>query len=164
MPKHLISGPTPFDLKIADADGSFLFGPDGKKYIDMLGGWCVSTIGWKHPRMIKALQQQPGFYLPPTMYSDFWNSYAEKLLSIVPKHLNRIFRVTSGSEAVEFALKLARAATGKKKIVSFGEVYHGHTFGAASIGSAMTEDMAPGVGEIVKLNIPNEYRNKHGVT
>ena len=158
MPKHL-SGPTPFGITIKDAQGSILYGEEGKEYIDLLAGWCVGNIGWKHPRLVKALaEKQPGYYLPPTVYSDISENYATKLLATLPKNLTKIFRATSGSEAVEFALKLARAATGKKKIISFGEVYHGHTFGAASIGSALTEAMSPGVGDIVKLHLPNEYR------
>ena len=160
MPKHL-SGPTPFGLKIKDAEGSILFGDDGKEYIDLLAGWCVGTVGWKHPRILKALREkQPGYYLPPTIDSDLWENYAVKLLKTLPDNITKVFRVTSGSEAVEFSLKLARAATGKKKIISFGEVYHGHTFG----GSSLTEAMAPGVGDIVRLNLPNEYRNKYNLT
>ena len=163
MPKYL-SGPTPFGIKIVNAEGSILYGEDGKEYIDLLGGWCVATVGWKHPRMVKALQEnQPGYYLPPTIYNDISEQYAEKLLATLPSNLTHVFRVTSGSEAVEFAIKLARSATGKKKIISFGEVYHGHTFAAASIGIAITPAMEPGVGEIVKLNLPNEYKNKHGL-
>src|SRR3989338_6776509 len=164
MPKHL-SGPTPFGLKIKDAEGSILFGDDGKEYIDLIAGWCVGTVGWKHQRILKALREkQPGYYLPPTIDSDLWENYAVKLLKTLPDNITKVFRVTSGSEAVEFSLKLARVATGKKKIVSFGEVYHGHTFGAASIGAALTDDMAPGIGEVVRLNLPNEYRNKFNQT
>jgi len=164
MPKYL-SGPTPFNLKITDAEGSYLYDENGKEYVDLLAGWCVGVVGWKHPRMLQALREkQPGFYLPPTIHSDLWETYAEKLLSVFPRNLTKIFRATSGSEAVEFALKLARAASGKKKIISFGEVYHGHTFGAASIGVGITEAMSPGVGDIIKLNLPNEYRDPDGLT
>src|SRR3989338_11079731 len=160
-----LSGPTPFGLTIKDAQGSTLYGEDGREYIDLLGGWCVSPVGWKHPRIMQAVTNKyPGYYLPPTIYSEISESYAQKLLQTLPSHLSKIFRVTSGSEAVEFAIKLARAATGKKKIISFGEVYHGHTFAAASIGVALSADMAPGVGDIVRLNLPNNYLNKYNLT
>lgn len=164
MPKHIL-GPTPFGITISDAEGCYLYGSSGEKYIDFLGGWCVCTAGWKNPRILKAIQEKsPAYYLPPTIFHNAWDNFAEKLLATFRPEINKLFRVTSGSEAVEFALKLARAATGKKTIISFGEVYHGHTFGAASIGAAMSEAMQPGIGEVVRLNLPNEYKNKHGLT
>ena len=140
-----------------DGEGCFLIDKNGKRYIDFLGGWCVSTVGWKHPKMMEVLQdtKNRGFYIPPSYSWPEWESFAKLLADITPGKLQRVFRATSGSEAVEMAMKIARAATGKKKIVSIGGVYHGHTYGAASVGVALTPEIAPGVPDLVKISLEN---------
>src|SRR3989344_118900 len=140
-----------------DGEGCFLIDRNGKRYIDFLGGWCVSTVGWKHPKMMEVLQdtKNRGFYIPPSYSWPEWESFAKLLADITPGKLQKVFRTTSGSEAVEMAIKIARAATGRKKIVSIDEEYHGHTYGALSVGSALTSAIAPGVPEMLKLPLPN---------
>ncbi len=155
-----------FQKQFVDADGCFLFDEQGKKYIDFLGGWCVSTVGWKHPEMIKALDEvkKNAFYIPPSYGWPEWEHFAKTLIDIAPGNLRRVFRATSGSEAVEFAIKIARATTGRKKIVSVERVYHGHTYGAATVGNCLSPGISPGVPNMVKIPMPDEFRNDFRLT
>lgn len=149
------------DLVISDGDGCFVTDKAGKKYLDFVAGWCVGNVGWKRHEVVAALKRQAdrGYYVPPFLRVDEWENFAHRLVEVAPgDRLKRVFRSTSGSEAVEFAIKCARAATGKKTIVSIDGVYHGHTYGAASIGNALTDEMAPGVPGMMKLPLPNQYR------
>lgn len=144
-------------INIVGGEGCYLSGPDGKKYLDFLAGWCVNNVGHRHPRVIQALRQavQGAVYVPPVFRYDGWESFAELLVKNAPgTKLARAFRCTSGSEAVEFAIKCARAATNKDKIVSIKHVYHGHTYGAASVGNACEGGMRPCVPEFIKLPMP----------
>src|SRR3989338_10053559 len=139
-----------------DGDGCFLIDKNGKRYLDFLGGWCVSTVGWRHPKMM-ALKNS-GVYIPPSYSWPEWENFARFLADIAPGKLQVSFRCTSGSEAVELAMKIARAATGKKKIVSIDGVYHGHTYGAASVGRNNGDAMAPYVPDMIKLPMPHVAR------
>lgn len=148
-------------LEITDGDGCYLFDTKGKRYVDFLAGWCVGNIGWKNKKVRKAIEKEAarGTYVPPVFRRKEWEEFAELLVSKAPnKKLTRAFRCTSGSEAVEFALKCARAATGKGTIVSVDGVYHGHTYGAAAVGDACTKSMAPCPHGFLKLPMPNESR------
>ncbi len=156
-------GSVPVD--IVSGEGCYLIDTKGKRYIDFIGGWCVSTVGWKHPRMQDALRQaaEQAFYVPPVFRWEAWEEFAKTLSDIAPGNMQRSFRCTSGSEAVEFAIKVARAATGKNGIVSIGDVYHGHTYGAASIGTGLRDGMGPGIPGVTKIPLPNEYDNPWGL-
>lgn len=151
-----------FPITFVDGQGCFLYDDQGKEYIDFLGGWCVSTLGWKHPRMLRAFDEikNKAFYISPSYQWPEWEQFAKLLADITPGSLKRVFRATSGSEALEFAIKIARAATGRKKIVSIERVYHGHTYGAASVGSSVGSSIAPGVPDCVKISMPDEFRNE----
>lgn len=155
-----------YPVDIVGGEGCFLIGSDGKRYIDFLGGWCVSTLGWKHSKIQAALStySREAFYVPPLFRWQGWETFAKLLTEIAPGKLTRAFRCTSGSEAVEFAIKIARAAAGRKVIVSLDKVYHGHTYGAASVGTGLTSKMAPGVPGFEKLPLPDEYRNPYNLT
>lgn len=144
----------PFDF--VDGEGCFLIDKKGKKYLDFLGGWCVATVGWKNKEVGDAIRAQAdrGVYIPPIFRSPKQEALAKQLIDLAPGKLQRVFRCTSGSEAVEFALKCARAATGKPIIVSIDDVYHGHTYGAASLGDACKKNMEPCAPGFLKLSMP----------
>lgn len=160
MPSNLADyNSTP--VRVASGDGCYLFDEDGRKYVDFLAGWCVANIGYKHPEAVRALKEEAerGTYVPPLLQFGPWDEFAKTLVDIAPGNkLARVFRCTSGSEAVEFAIKCARAATGKSKIVSVSHVYHGHTYGAASVGNACFPGMGPCLPDCVKIDMPNPYR------
>lgn len=162
--KQLIADYYSRPIEIVDGEGCELIDRKGKRYLDFIGGWCVSTVGWKHTEIIRAvheaMQKTPA--IPPMLRDATQEKFAEILLNHAPGKLARVFRCTSGSEAVEFALKCARATTRKPTIVSIDGVYHGHTYGAASVGDACRELMGPCLPGFLKLPMPNAYRGVAG--
>jgi acetylornithine/N-succinyldiaminopimelate aminotransferase len=115
------------NLKIWDADG--------KEYLDMYGGHCVTSIGHSHPDWVKAIANQAGqlgFY-SNVAYNDVRAVYHERLVNFAPDHIKRVYMCNSGGEANETAVKLAMKATGRPGIVAMEGGFHGRTAGALSI-------------------------------
>jgi acetylornithine/N-succinyldiaminopimelate aminotransferase len=131
------TSPTPMMVEISRAEGVFMYGPDGKKYFDLISGVSVSNTGHSHPKVIEAVKNQVDSYMHLMVYGEIIQSpqvkYAERLAGILPPQLNSCYFVNSGSEAVEGALKLAKRFTGRSRIISFKNAYHGSTHGAMSI-------------------------------
>jgi acetylornithine/N-succinyldiaminopimelate aminotransferase len=128
---------TPLMLEIVKAEGVFMFGPSGEKYLDLISGVSVSNTGHRHPRVVSAIKEQVDSYLHLMVYGEMIQSaqvkYAERLALLLPATLESCYFVNSGSEAVEGALKLAKKFTGRNQIVSFKNSYHGSTHGALSV-------------------------------
>ena len=128
---------SPMMLEITRAEGIYMFGTDGKKYIDLISGVSVSNTGHCHPKVVEAIRYQAGLYSHLMVYGEIIQNpqvkYGERLAEILPPALNCCYFVNSGSEAVEGALKLAKRYTGKSRIISFINSYHGSTHGALSI-------------------------------
>ncbi len=124
------------NITITHGEGSYLFDHQGKKYLDLIAGWCVGSVGWGNREIGAALEAEAkrGTYIPPFLGSDAREELATMLTDIAPGTMEKVFPCVSGSEAVDMAIKCARAATGKDAILSIRGVYHGHTYGAASIG------------------------------
>ncbi|MCE2937362.1 MAG: aspartate aminotransferase family protein [Cyclobacteriaceae bacterium] len=131
------TSPDPFLIKVERAEGIYLYSPDGKRYIDMISGIAVSSLGHRHPRVIQAIQQQLNKHLHVMVYGEYIqsasNRLAQKLTSLLPASLNCCYLVNSGTEANEAALKLAKRATGRTEIISFRKSYHGSTHGSLSV-------------------------------
>lgn len=131
------TSPSPMMVEIVRAEGIYMYGPDGKEYIDLISGVSVSNTGHCHPRVVEAIKNQVDAYMHLMVYGEMIQSpqvkYAERLTSILPPALNNCYFVNSGSEAVEGALKLAKRFTGKSRMISFKNSYHGGTHGALSI-------------------------------
>lgn len=129
--------PYPYNISIESAKGVYLFSPDGKRYIDMISGIGVSSIGHGNPHVIKAIKDQVDKHLHVMVYGEFIqhspNALAEKLASLLPKTLNCSYFVNSGTEANEGALKLAKRVTGRTQIISMRKSYHGSTHGSLSV-------------------------------
>lgn len=127
----------PLMLEIEKAEGIYLHGKNGERYIDLISGIGVSNVGHCHPKVVNAIKQQCETYLHVMVYGEYVQSpqvkLAAKLASTLPSHLSVSYLVNSGSEAVEGALKLAKRYTGKHKILSFNNAYHGSTHGALSV-------------------------------
>jgi acetylornithine/succinyldiaminopimelate/putrescine aminotransferase len=133
---------SPLLTEITRADGVYLYGPDGQKYLDLISGVSVSNTGHHNPRVIRAVKDQVDNYMHLMVYGEFIQSpqvkYAEYLTENLPDGLDSCYFVNSGSEAVEGALKLAKRYTRKTRIVYFNKGYHGSTHGPLSIqGSEM---------------------------
>lgn len=128
---------TPLLLEIERAEGVFVYSPSGKKYLDLISGVCVNNVGHCHPEIVKAIKKQAETYSHLMVYGEIIQSpqvrYAEKLSTVLPDPLESCFFVNSGSEAVEGALKLAKRFTGRSRIISFKNAYHGSTHGALSV-------------------------------
>ncbi|KIO75280.1 aminotransferase class III [Pedobacter lusitanus] len=128
---------SPNMLEVDHAEGMYLYGKDGKSYMDLVSGFAVSNIGHRNPRVLDAIRAQLDKYLHLTVYGEFVQSpmvlFAEKLISVLPSELNNVYFVNSGTEATEGALKLAKRFTGRSGIISCHHAYHGSTHGALSV-------------------------------
>lgn len=128
---------TPLQLEIESAEGAYLYGTNGLKYLDLISGIGVSNIGHRHPKVIQAIQEQLKNYLHLMVYGEYIQApqvkLAKALTATLPEKLDNVYLVNSGSEAVEGALKLAKRYTGKTKIVSCINAYHGSSHGALSV-------------------------------
>lgn len=116
------------------ADGVVITDNDGKEYIDCLGGYGVFSLGHRHPRVVEAVKAQIDC-MPMSskvLFNKPMADLAEIMAKITPGDLQYSFFGNSGTEAVEGALKLARAHTGRNKIVSTVNSFHGKTLGALS--------------------------------
>lgn len=128
----------PLLLEFVKAEGIFLFDKDGKKYIDLISGIAVSNVGHRHPKVVKAIKNQVDDYMHLMVYGEYVQSpqvkLAKRLVELLPKGLDCVYFVNSGSEAIEGAMKLAKRITGRTNIIAFKNAYHGSTQGALSIG------------------------------
>ena len=131
------TSPEPLMVEIVKAEGVYLYGVSGERYIDLISGVSVSNTGHANKQVIDAVQKQASDYMHLMVYGEFIQSpqvdYATELTSLLPGQLDSVYFVNSGSEAVEGALKLARRHTGRAGIVTFENAYHGSTFGALSV-------------------------------
>ena len=125
------------DVNIQSAKGSILKDVNGKEYIDLISGISVSNIGHCHPKVISAINEQSQKYMHLMVYGEFNQSpqvnYATTLSKLLPEQLSSVYFTTSGSEAVEGALKLAKRVTGRTELISFKNAYHGSSHGALSV-------------------------------
>jgi acetylornithine/N-succinyldiaminopimelate aminotransferase len=128
---------SPLLLEIVRAEGVFMYGPEGQDYLDLISGVSVSNTGHGNRKVIEAIKDQVDSYMHLMVYGEMIQSpqvkYAERLAEILPRGLDCTYFVNSGSEAVEGALKLAKRYTGKSRIISYRNSYHGSTHAALSI-------------------------------
>lgn len=128
---------TPIGLEIVKAQGIYQYDAKGKKYIDLISGFSVANIGHSHPKVIDAVQKQAAEYMHLIVYGEFIErpqvAYAKLLTDHLPSTLNCVYFTNSGAEATEGAMKLAKRATGRSKIICFNKSYHGSTQGALSL-------------------------------
>lgn len=131
------TGPAPLELEISFAEGIYLFDTAGKKYIDLISGIAVSSLGHRHPVVAQAIKEQVDKYWHTMVYAEFILSpqtqLAQLLVQNLPPKLNNVYFVNSGAEAIEGAMKLAKKVTGRSGFVACRKAYHGSTQGAASL-------------------------------
>jgi len=117
------------------AQGATVTDVDGNVFIDFTSGVLVTNIGHCHPEHVTAIQDQAGMLMNSYDFVTPWRALlAQKLVEITPPSLDRAFILTTGSEATEAAIKIARRATGKHEVIAFHGAFHGRTFGAMAIG------------------------------
>ncbi|MGR4063999.1 MAG: aspartate aminotransferase family protein [Vulcanimicrobiaceae bacterium] len=146
-----ISG-SPIEVR---ARGCTIWDSTGRKYLDFAGGYGVFTLGHSHPRVIAAVKAQ--LDLMPlsgkTMFNVLLGRASRRLAELTPGDLRISFWCNSGTEAIEGAIKLARAATGRAKIVSTNDAFHGKTLGALSISGreSFREPFRPLLGGVERV-------------
>ena len=120
---------------VVKAEGAYIEDTNGHRYLDFHGN-NVHHIGYGHPKLKKAIAEQMDAlpFAPRRFASTSSLALAKKLVEIAPDTLSKVLFTTGGSDAIEVALKIARAATGRHKTISFWDAFHGAGFGAASVG------------------------------
>ena len=127
----------PMMLEVERAEGVYLYGPNGKRWIDLISGVSVSAVGHGNPAVIEAICRQARDYLHLMVYGEAIEApqvrYAQRIASLLPDPLDSVYFVNSGSEAVEGALKLAKRYTGRTEMIYYKNAYHGSTHGSLSV-------------------------------
>ncbi len=151
------TSPTPLLLEIESAEGIYMYDVKGKKYIDLISGIGVSTVGHRHPKVIEAIKNQVDHHLHVMVYGEFVQSpqvqLAKALTATLPDDLDSVFLVNSGSEAIEGAMKLAKRFTGRSEIIACHNAYHGSSHGALSLSGSEAfkqnyRPLVPGVSHV----------------
>ncbi len=141
-------------IEVERAEGIYLYGPDGKSYMDLVSGFNVSNIGHRHPKVLKAIQEQLEKFMHVTVYGEFVQApqvlLATELLAQLPPTFGSVYFTNSGAEAVEGSMKIAKKYTGRREIIAARKAYHGSTQGALSLigNDAYREAYAPLLPEI----------------
>jgi 4-aminobutyrate aminotransferase/(S)-3-amino-2-methylpropionate transaminase len=152
---------TPMPLVWGSAKDCIVTDVDGNRYIDFTSGVLVANTGHCHPRVVSAIRDQAEILL--NCYDSahpLRSQFVERLASLMPEDLTRILILSSGSEAIDAALKVARVATGKHEIIAFDNAFHGRTFGGMSIGGMASSKagFGPLVPGILRAPFPDYYR------
>jgi taurine--2-oxoglutarate transaminase len=155
-------------LHIVDADGCYFSDSNGKRYLDFSSQLMCSTLGHKNKAVIDAIcdQAKKLAYIAPSFACDVRAEISELLLQILPKGLEKFFFGTSGTEATEAAIKIARLYTGKYKIISRYKSYHGSTAGSiAATGDFRRIPIEPSgkVDGVIFAPDMDMYRSPFGV-
>jgi len=133
------TSPSPLGLEVQSAEGVYIFDAQGKPYIDLISGISVSSIGHCNPTVVKAVQEQAAKYMHTMVFGEHIQSpqvkLAKMLTDILPDNLQSVFFVSTGAEAVEGAIKLAKRYTRRYEIIACRNAYHGNTHGAQSLMS-----------------------------
>jgi len=151
---------SPLAFEVSKAEGCHLYDTNGKKHIDLIGGISVCNLGHGNERIKTAVKKQLDDYMHVMVYGESVLSpqvnYAKEISDVLPENLNSVYFTNSGSEATEGAMKLAKRYTGRSKILSFKNSYHGSTQGALSVmGSEYWQ-------QAYRPLLPNVYQFKYG--
>ncbi len=130
----------PLMIEVEKAEGIYMYGSEGQRYIDLISGIGVSNVGHRHPRVLRAIHDQLDKYMHLMVYGEFVQGpqvqLAHAICGTLPDRLNNVYFLNSGTEAVEGALKLAKRFTGRTELISCRQAYHGSTQGALSVNGS----------------------------
>jgi acetylornithine/succinyldiaminopimelate/putrescine aminotransferase len=117
------------------ASGCDVFTKDGRRILDLYGGHAVAALGYGHPRLVQAIQEQSGklLFQSNSVALEIRARAAENLVRVAPRGLDRVFFVNSGAEANENALRMACAYTSRNKVLAITQGFHGRTAAAAAV-------------------------------
>jgi acetylornithine/N-succinyldiaminopimelate aminotransferase len=146
------------EIAVGRGEGPWIWTTDGVRYLDLYGGHAVCATGHSHPHVVKAIKEQAEkvLFYSNLVYSEIRGRAAEKLVSVSPPDLTKAFFCNSGTEANENAMRMARMATGREKIVSFSGGFHGRT--ADSISATFLGKYR----SIGRPNVPEHVEAKFG--
>jgi len=158
------------DIAFARGEGSFLYDFEGNRYYDFVAGIATMNVGHNHPRVVAAITEQAGILIHAAAHVGYMQPYVEileKLISLAPAPLNqgKGALMNSGSEAVETAIKLARAISGRSMVLAFMDSFHGRTMGALSLtasSSGYRKHLAPLLNGVEHVPYPYCYRCPFG--
>ena len=137
-------------MTIAGAQGSWVWDYDGNRFLDISSQLVNVNIGHQHPKVVQAIADQAAVLstISPNHANDKRGEAAQRITSLAPANLNKVFFTNGGADAVENAIRMARIHTGKRKVLSFYRSYHGNT------GAAIASTGDP-------RRWPNEYADAH---
>ncbi len=148
-------------LPVAGAEGRYFWDYSGKRYLDFNSQLMNSNLGHQHPRVVAAIQEQAArlCFIAPSFANDTRGTLARMLSEVTPGNLTMSFFTSGGAEANENAIKMARAYTGRHKIIARYRSYHGATAGAATLtGDPRRWPAEPGMPGVVRALDPYCYR------
>ncbi len=124
-------------FEVSHAKGNYIYGKDGKAYLDFVAGVSANTLGHSHQAVVKAVQEQAERYMHVMVYGEYAQdepiALCQLLAENTPLPLETTYLTNSGTEAIEGALKLAKRFTGRDEIIAAKQAYHGNTQGAMSV-------------------------------
>lgn len=148
-------------LPVAGAEGRYFWDYSGKRYLDFASQLINSNIGHQHPRVVAAIKEQAErlCVVAPSFANDKRGELARMLADVTPGNLEMSFFTNGGAEANENAIKMARAYTGRHKIIARYRSYHGATGGAVTLtGDPRRWPAEPGIPGVVRALDPYTYR------
>ena len=155
-----------YPLVVARGRGAMIEDVDGNRFLDFMAGIAVAATGHAHPRVVAAVQEAAGRFLHicgSDFYYEGMAALLERLATVAPgASRKRVFLTNSGTEAVEGAIKLARAATRRPALVAFEGAFHGRSYGAMSLTASKARQrgsFAPLLPEVYHVPYPNPYRD-----
>ena len=129
--------PHPLAMEISNAEGSFIYDKNQKKYLDFVAGVSACSLGHRHPKVVEAIKKQLDRYMHVMVYGEYIQKPALELTQLLanylPEPIEKTYLTNSGTEAIDGALKLARRYTGRSEILAAHKAYHGNTMGALSV-------------------------------
>ncbi|MDP2068951.1 MAG: aspartate aminotransferase family protein [Lutibacter sp.] len=156
------TSPHPLAIEISHANGCYIYGADGKEYLDFVAGVSANTLGHNHQKISQAIKDQVDKYTHVMVYGEFVQQPQVDLCKLLadnlPQPLETVYLTNSGTEATEGALKLAKRFTGRSEIIAAKHGYHGNTQGAMSVCGAEEQNSAfrpliPGIKFITFNNL-----------
>jgi len=153
-----------WSLYVDHGEGCYLYDRDGRRYLDFTSGIAVTSTGHAHPKVVRAIQEQAAKLIhgqANIVIHEPMLRLAEELRSVVPPPLDSFFFTNSGAEAIEGAVKLARAATKRPNVIVFQGSFHGRTNATMAMTTSKTIYRAgyqPLVGGVFVAPFPYAYR------
>ena len=156
--------PHPLAIEISHANGCYVYGSNGKEYLDFIAGVSANTLGHNHTKISQAIKDQVDKYTHVMVYGEFVQQpqvdLCKLLAANLPKPLETVYLTNSGTEATEGAMKLAKRYTGRSEIIAAKNGYHGNTQGAMSVCGSEEQNSAfrpliPGI-KFIRFNDLND--------